>query len=93
MQRLCDEPVAEEELTLVKNYMIGDFIRSIDGTLERAERYRSMQAACLSERFTEQLLQAIDTVTPDRLQAVANEVLQRKELSEIVVGVTQTTEG
>lgn len=93
VQRLCDEPVAEEELTLVKNYMIGDFIRSIDGMLERAERYRSMQAACLSERFTEQLLQAIDTVTPDRLQAVANEVLQRKELSEIVVGVTQTTEG
>lgn len=75
IRRLQDEPVSQEELELVRNYMMGDFIRSIDGTFELSERYRQMVATDVTEHFTHNLLEAIRSVTPEQLQHLAKTYL------------------
>ena len=75
IRRLQDEPVPQEELELVRNYMMGDFIRSIDGTFELSERYRQMVATDVTEQLTRNLLDAIQHVTPERLQSLARTYL------------------
>ena len=91
MRRLCEEPVPDEELQLVRSYIVGDFMRSIDGVFERAERYRMLNATLVTEQFTTNLLRAIDPAdpqcaTPDVLQRLANEMLTPSKLIAINVG-------
>ena len=75
IERLHEEPIPQEELELVRNYMMGDFIRNIDGTFELSERYRQMVATDVDERLTANLLDAIQHVTPERLQSLARTYL------------------
>ena len=75
LQRLCEEPVGEEELQLVKTVMVGDFIRSIDGIFERSERFCSMLSTGVDERLTDNLRQALSCVTAADLHAVARRLL------------------
>lgn len=71
IQRLQHEPVSGVELERVRNYMMGDFIRSIDGAFELSERYRQMVATSLDEQFSTHLIEAIMTVTPQQLMHLA----------------------
>jgi len=75
LQQLCDSPVGDDELELVKMVMAGDFIRSVDGVFERAERFCSMLSTQVSEVFTDNLRQSLQTATPDRLQLLAQRFL------------------
>lgn len=73
MRRLCQEPVPTEELERVRNVMMGDFIRTIDGTFEISERFRQMVASGINERFSANYLQAIQHVSPDQLMPLAQQ--------------------
>ena len=55
--------------------MMGDFIRSIDGTFEIAERYRHMVSTEIDERLSTNLMETIATVTPDQLLSLAQSTL------------------
>jgi predicted Zn-dependent peptidase len=71
LQRLVDEPVPEEELELVKTVFVGDFLRSVDGIFERAERFSSMFVSGIDERFTDNLRHSLLHSTPETLHRVA----------------------
>lgn len=86
IDRLQNELVGEEELNVVRHYMEGDFIRSIDGIFECSERYRQMVATDVDERFTERYFEALRTVTPEQLRDLAQQVLAKEQLVEVVVG-------
>ena len=75
INRLQQQPISEEELERVRNYMMGDFIRSIDGVFDLSERYRQMVATHVGEQLTTNLLDAIATVTPEQLQTLAQTYL------------------
>ena len=76
LRRLCEEAVGEEELLMVKNVLVGDFIRSVDGIFERAERLCSMLATDVNETFTDNLRQALQETTPSQLQELAQRMLR-----------------
>lgn len=71
LQRLKDELVGEEELERVRNVMMGDFIRNIDGTFEISERYRQMVCNNITDRFAENYLDAVQNITSQQLQQLA----------------------
>ena len=73
--RLQHEPLPDDELARVRSYMMGDFIRSIDGVFEVSERYRQMAATHTGEQLTTNLLDAILHVTPAQLQTLAQTYL------------------
>ena len=71
LQRLVDEPVADEELDLVRTVLVGDFLRSVDGIFERSARFCDMLGTDIDELFTDNLREAIRTTTPADLQRLA----------------------
>ena len=75
LQRLCDTPADENELELVKKVVVGDFIRSVDGVFERAERFGSMLSTGVDETFTDNLRTAIKETTADQLHVLAQRLL------------------
>lgn len=87
LQRLCDEPVPDSELELVRKCMLGDFMRSVDGIFERSERFCQQLTAGIDESFTDNYFRAIDTVTPEELQQIAKRLLRPEELLKVNVGV------
>ena len=84
IERLRQEPVSQDELDRVRNYMMGDFIRSIDGTFELSERYRQMVSTDVDERLTANLMETLATVTPDQLLTLAQTALTG--LAQVVAG-------
>ena len=87
LQRLIDEPVSEEELDLVRVVLAGDFIRSVDGVFERSARFGDMLGTCVTEQLTENLRNALDTVTPQKIQQLAARYLQNDQLCVCRAGV------
>lgn len=83
---LRSEPVPIDELSLVCNYMAGDFLRSVDGIFERSERFCNMMDTNIDEQFTCNFLDALRTVTPEKLTAVASRLLNPADLTEVIVG-------
>ena len=83
INRLQQQPISEEELERVRNYMMGDFIRSIDGVFDLSERYRQMVATHVGEQLTTNLLDSIATATPEQLQTLAQTYLS--DLVTVVV--------
>jgi predicted Zn-dependent peptidase len=75
IERLRQEPVSDAELERVRNFMMGDFIRSIDGTFEISERYRQMVVTDVDERLSTNLMETLATVTPDQLPTLAQSTL------------------
>lgn len=86
LSHLCDEPVSDEELALVKNYMAGDFMRSIDGIFERSDRWRMQQQAGATSLFDQHYCDSVASASPRCLQQLAQQVFRADELTEIVVG-------
>ena len=75
IESLRREPIAQDELERVRNFMMGDFIRSIDGVFEVSDRYRQMVATEVDERLSTNLLDTIAHVTPAELQTLAQSIL------------------
>lgn len=80
IERLRNETVGDEELELVRNFMTGDLIRTVDGVFEISERYRQMYSAWVDESFTQTLVEAIANTTPQQLKDVAMEALDQLAL-------------
>ena len=87
IEQLAHEPVSDEELTLVKNVLVGDFLRSVDGIFELSSRYCDMQANGIDERLTDNLRTAIKDTTATELQELAQRLLRVEDMTVCTAGV------
>lgn len=77
---ICDTPLSDDELRMVKTVLVGDFVRSVDGIFERAERLSSQLSTHVDERLTERLRQALADATPSTLLDTANRYLRPDQM-------------
>jgi predicted Zn-dependent peptidase len=85
MERLRAEPVGEEELLLVRNYMMGSILGDLDGPFQIINRWKNIILNGLDEGFFEKQLETIRTVPAGELQELANKYLQADKFYELVV--------
>ena len=85
MERLRGEPVGEEELLLVRNYMMGSILGDLDGPFQIINRWKNLILNGLDENFFETQLETIRTVSAGELQQLANKYLQPESFYELVV--------
>ena len=83
--RLANERVPEEELDVVRRYIEGSFLRSIDGVFELSNRFMTSVEEGLNIGM-ERLMEIVSSVTPDDIQRLAQRMLSKEELYEICVG-------
>jgi zinc protease len=86
LKQLRDEEVSSEELDLVRNYMLGTFVRSIDGPFSLSEKFNSILEYNLDYSFYDKYLQTIRTISPAQIQELAKKYLKQEDLVELVVG-------
>ncbi|HSN09378.1 MAG TPA: pitrilysin family protein [Hanamia sp.] len=85
MRLLRDEPVNDEELLLVKNYMMGLNLGHIDGPFEVISRWKSLILNDLDENYFYDSIRVIKEVTSKELQELSNKYLQPEDFYELLV--------
>ncbi len=83
---LREKPVDTEELETVRNYVLGQFLRSVDGPYALADKFKAIWEFGLGYDYFDRYFEAVKTVTPEELMKLANTYLQEKDLVELVVG-------
>ena len=85
MANLCNEPVGEEELSLVQNYMIGSLLGDLDGPFQIIGRWKNYILNNVTESYFYNSIETVKTITPKELQELANKYLRSEEFYELVV--------
>ncbi len=86
MERLRREPVGHEELELVRQYLQGVYMSSFDGAFALADRFRDVYHFGLDSSYYTQYLHTVQHITPEQLQALAQQYLNPADFVTIVAG-------
>ncbi|MEO0312300.1 MAG: hypothetical protein RIQ89_1957 [Bacteroidota bacterium] len=78
--------VPNEELQMVKNYILGSFLKSLDAPGDVLERYKSLLVYDLDFSYYNNYLKTINGVSPEDLLALANKYLDFDQFLQVVVG-------
>ena len=85
MKDLREELVDEEELLLVRNYMMGGILGDLDGPFQIISRWKNIVLHNLTEQYFYDSIKTIKTVTAEELQVLAQKYLQPEAFYELVV--------
>ncbi len=85
LARLQQEPIPAEELSLVRNYMIGTILGDLDGAFQVIQRWKSLILNDLDENYFYNNIRIIKTITAEELQHLAQQYLTPSEFYELVV--------
>lgn len=83
---LREELVDADELETVRNYVLGQFLRSVDGPYALADKFKAIWEFGLDYDYFDNYFEAVKTITPQEIKNLANTYLQEKDLIELVVG-------
>jgi len=86
LNKLQTEKILDGELSLVRNYMLGTFLRSIDGPFALADRFKGIHFNGLDYDYYERYVETIRTITSEKLMELANKYWKKDEMIELVVG-------
>ncbi len=86
IDRLQNELVQEEELVMVRNYLLGDFCRSYESAFSLAESWMSVQMSGYDENYFADMLNTIKSITPTEIRELAMRYLCKENIKEVVSG-------
>jgi predicted Zn-dependent peptidase len=85
MAALRENPVDEDELLLVKNFLIGTVLGDLDGPFHIIGRWKNIILNNLPEDYFDRSVEAIKKITPAELLELANKYLTPEDFYELVV--------
>lgn len=88
MQRLCDEKVGEEELTIARNYTLGRILRNLDGAYQILRYAETSVLQGYDYEVFYKNFERIKSITPDEIQAAARKYLKKEDWLTVVCGST-----
>jgi predicted Zn-dependent peptidase len=83
---LQTELISVEELQTAKNYLLGSFLRSIDGPFSLLDRFKILKDNNLSYTYYYDFIEIIIKTSSERLLELSNLYFKENELSQVVVG-------
>lgn len=86
IQRLQNELVAADELEVVKNYMMGELLRSFDGVFAMSSSLRTLIEVGLDYQHYHDFADTIRTISPEKIQNIAQQYLKRENIYQVVAG-------
>jgi zinc protease len=85
MEDLREELVDDEELLLVRNYMMGGILGDLDGPFQIIARWKNIILNNLTEKYFYDAIHTIRTISAEELQHLAQKYLQPDDFYELVV--------
>ncbi|MCO5260357.1 MAG: insulinase family protein [Crocinitomicaceae bacterium] len=86
IDRLRTKLVPQEELDLVKNYLLGQLLKNADGPYSMMDLFISAEEFGLTLDYYNELIQSIHQITPTRIKELANQYLNWNQFTIISVG-------
>ena len=85
MELLKNEKVSDEELTLVKNYLLGTILGDLDGAFQIMQRWKNLILNDFTEERFYSNIGIYKSITADDLQTLAWKYLNKEDFYELVV--------
>ncbi len=86
LKRLQDELVPEHEMQLVRNYMLGQLLKSADGAYAMTDLFLSAEIHGKTLEFYNDAIHAINEIKPERVRDLARKYLNWDEMAVVAVG-------
>lgn len=85
MKDLREELVDDEELLLVRNYLIGGILGELDGPFQIISRWKNIVLNNLTEEYFYNSINTIKTIPAEEIRELARKYLNPEEFYELVV--------
>jgi zinc protease len=85
MKDLREELVDEEELLLVRNYMMGSILGDLDGPFQIIARWKNIILNGLDENYFYHSINTIKSISSEEIQGLAQKYFNPEEFYELVV--------
>lgn len=85
-RRLQEEKVSKEELELVKNYMLGSMLGSLESIFSHVDKYKSVYYSGLDLDYYTYYSNVVRQINPDQVQDIAQKYLGVDDMVKVVVG-------
>lgn len=86
IDRLHQEPVSVEEMTIVRNYMLGEMCRSCESPFSLSDAWIFIATSGLTDDYFSRSLHAVNEITPAEIQDLAQRYLCKETLKEVIAG-------
>jgi len=83
---LKNELIGEEELNLVRNYMLGSMLGSLENVFSHADKFKNIYFSGLDYDYYTRYIEKVKTITAEELLALANKYLTKENFTEVVIG-------
>ena len=78
--------ISDEELSLVKNYMLGSLLGSLENVFSHADKFKNIYFSGLDYGYYERYIHTVKSITAPQLKSIANQYLDWNEMTKVVVG-------
>jgi predicted Zn-dependent peptidase len=85
MKILREELVSEDELNLVKNYVLGGLLGDLDGPFQIIARWKSYILNDLTDAYFYNTIDVVKSIQPEQLKSLAEQYLKPEDFYELVV--------
>jgi zinc protease len=85
MEKLRNEVASEDELLLVKNYLLGGLLGDLDGPFSILQRWRTLILNGFTEDYFNNSIKIYKSITAEELQLLAQKYFDKNAFYELVV--------
>ncbi|QEC65729.1 insulinase family protein [Mucilaginibacter ginsenosidivorans] len=83
---LKTELIPEEELSLVRNYMMGSLLGSLENVFSHVDKFKSIYFSGLGYDYYDRYTETVKKATPEDMIALANKYLDLDKFYRVIVG-------
>jgi zinc protease len=83
---LKTELIPDEELSLVRNYMLGSLLGSLENVFSHADKFKNLYFSGIEYEYYERYTNVVKNVTADELLKLANVYLDFDKFYKVIVG-------
>ncbi|MFN3939858.1 MAG: M16 family metallopeptidase, partial [Chitinophagales bacterium] len=86
MDILRTVPVSADELSIVRNYMMGSILRATDGPFNRINVIKNLVLHDMTTAYYDAFVHTLQTITPARIMEMAQKYLVQDAMTEVICG-------
>lgn len=83
---LKHQPVSAEELSLVRNYMLGSMLGSLENALSHADKFKNIYFSGLDYDYYQNYIQTVRKISPEDVQGLAHKYFHFDKFERVIVG-------
>ncbi len=86
IDKLKTDLVKNDELDLVRNYMLGSMLGSLENAFSHADKFKNIFFSGLDYSYYDKYIETVKTIDAEKLRLLANQYLNTADFTKVIVG-------